>query len=119
MFYCHRRSLLSIAIICGAVAMALASKASIAQESGTITTIQVASTGVPANDGVFVTGDFTPATGCTNNGFVLIPSDDNFAQSYAGLLAAEVSGRAIQWVFVYCVTSGAFAGYARAHSYAF
>src|ERR1700683_5484901 len=36
---------------------------SIAQESGTITNIQVASTGVPANDGVFVTGDFTPATG--------------------------------------------------------
>jgi hypothetical protein len=117
MFYRHGLRLRNM-VIGGATAMMLASTAS-AQESGTITSIQVASTGVAANDGVFVTGDFSPPTGCTNNGFVLIPSDDNFSQIYAGLLAAETTGRTIQWVFVYCVTSGAFAGYARAHSYAF
>lgn len=67
---------------------------------GTITEIRVVSDGV--SNYILVTGNFTPATGCTNNGFMLLSGDAYFAQSYALLLAAQVSGSTVKYLHSYC-----------------
>jgi hypothetical protein len=83
--------------------------------SGTITKIETISTGTTSNDMVLVFGTFT--TGCTYSAFVLISSDNYFSQTYAAMLAAKVAGTTIQYDHVYCVTSGASAGYSRGDMY--
>jgi hypothetical protein len=77
-----------------------------ALESGVITSIEIISTGTPANDMVLVFGNFTPATGCTYNAFVLVASDSYFNQTFAALLSAKAAGTPIQYEHVFCTPSG-------------
>ena len=95
----------------------LYTSASFAQETGTINAIQVVSTGTSSNDGILVTGNFSPATGCPTNGFLILSSDDYYTAIYAALLSAQAQGSTIQWQFVYCITTSPFTGYARANGY--
>jgi hypothetical protein len=105
------------ALLATMVLASLVTGQAVAQQTGTITSIQVVSTGTTANDGVLVLGNFSPTSGCTENGFLVVSTDDYFSQTVAMLYAAKATGASIQWTFVYCITSGPFTGYARAHAY--
>jgi hypothetical protein len=78
---------------------------------GHLTSIQVIATQTSA-DAVAVHGNFTPATGCGSDDFVLVSTDSYFSQSYAVLLMALATGATVQIVFVDCSgTDARAAGY--------
>jgi hypothetical protein len=79
---------------------------------GTISEIQVVANG-NADDKILVFGTFTPATGCTNNAFMLISTDHYFAQTFAMLLSAQMSGSTIKYLHSFCLN-----GYGRGNGYA-
>jgi hypothetical protein len=79
---------------------------------GTVTEVQVVASG-GTGDQIIVLGNFTPSMGCTYSGFSLFSTDPYFNQSYAAILAAQVSGSPIKVSFSYCQASG----YGRANAY--
>ncbi len=80
--------------------------------TGTITKIEIVANGNAA-DKILVYGTFSPAMGCTKSAFMLLSTDSYFAQSYALLLAAHMSGATIKVMHSYCAGD-----YGRANSYA-
>jgi hypothetical protein len=77
---------------------------------GTVTEITISATG-SGSDMIYVKGTF--ATGCAENGFLLLGTDVFFKETYAALLAAKVSGSPVKFLNVYCHSSG----YARGNGY--
>lgn len=52
-----------------------------------------------------VFGTFEPQLPCTQKGFVLIPNDPLFKETYAMLLAAKMSSTPIRYHHMYCTAS--------------
>jgi hypothetical protein len=79
---------------------------------GTITDIRIINSGGDG-DGVVVYGNFVPATGCTNNAFVLPKTDSYHTQIYAAMLLAKATNTPIRYLHAYCTSDG----YSRGNEY--
>jgi hypothetical protein len=105
----HRLSIRTL-LIWGATLLAGTTAIANTVVQGKLTSVQVISSGT--SSAVAVHGNFTPATGCGSDDFVLVSADSYFSQSYAVLLTALATGATVQIVFVDCSgTDARAAGY--------
>jgi hypothetical protein len=115
--HCARRLVKSGALACLAVLAITPALAGLSDPRYELQVgdIEVVNDGV--NNGLYVRGSFSPTLPCPVQGFVAYAAEPYLKEVMAMLLTAKASGRAVSFVHVYCVGSGAAVGYSRGNGY--